>query len=341
MGQRNGNGNGGGMIQRKDQVNDLRKYLYGAKGQLELAFEKTMDPDRVIRLCLTAVNKNPGLLQCTPESVALALMTAGQLGLEIDGRNAHLVPFKNQCQLIPDYKGLVQLAYKSGMIEKIVARPVYENDLYEFEFGTNENLRHVPAKEGRGNLYAAYTLVKLKGCAVEFYAYDKTDILKRKNASRSATKSDSPWQNWEAEMWAKTAIKMTAPFLPLGDKFGMAIDHDNAMDAGKTSPLLLPSVPPANAKTKSDQLAGMIDGDFTDPNEGSQEVPDPIDDPQLDLAGRIESAIAEATTEETLQELAADIGASQQENAISPEQAKQLTKLLNERFTKLPTNAKG
>ena len=93
-----------------------------------------MSAAQFIRTALTAINKNPKLLECTPASLISALLQAAQLGLSPDGilGEAYLIPFydsrfqKNIVQFIPGYRGLVQLAMRSGLIKTIQSREVYE-----------------------------------------------------------------------------------------------------------------------------------------------------------------------------------------------------------------------
>ena len=78
------------------------------KEQMALALPKHLTPDRMARVALTTLLKTPKLGECDPASVLQALMTCSQHGIEPDGRRAHLIPYGNQCQLIIDYKGIVE-----------------------------------------------------------------------------------------------------------------------------------------------------------------------------------------------------------------------------------------
>src|SRR5690606_28083055 len=131
------------------------------RAEIARALPRHMDPDRMLRIAMTVVRQTPDLQKCTVPSVLGALMQAAQLGLEpgILG-HCYLVPFRNgrtgqhEVQFIIGYKGLIDLARRSGNIQSIAAHPVYENDLFEFEYGLNERLRHVPyyAREDRREL---------------------------------------------------------------------------------------------------------------------------------------------------------------------------------------------
>ncbi len=218
------------VVQKK---NELRAYLESGKLEIEKSAAARVDPDHLIRLVLTAATKTPKLLNCTMESISLALLTATQLGLEPNGYHAHLVPFGDQCQLIPDYKGLVKLAYRAPNITGMHAAPIYENDSFEYGYGTDSNhfLRHKPTIKDRGELIGAYAVAKTNVGSDLFVVMGKEDIEKRRKASKSSGHKDSPWKLWTPEMYIKTAIKALAKLLPLGEKVEAVIAHENKIEA--------------------------------------------------------------------------------------------------------------
>src|SRR3972149_5400698 len=79
------------------------------KQQVARALPRHLTPDRFIRVALTTLLRSPKLRQCSQASFFNALLTLSQLGIEPDGRRAHLIPFENRknntvdCQLIIDY----------------------------------------------------------------------------------------------------------------------------------------------------------------------------------------------------------------------------------------------
>ena len=91
------------------------------KQQIARALPHHLTADRMLRVALTAVTRTPKLAECDLASIAHALLTASQLGLEVDGRNGHLVPYNNKgkmtCQFIPGYQGLIQLSYNHGPLK--------------------------------------------------------------------------------------------------------------------------------------------------------------------------------------------------------------------------------
>lgn len=216
----------------------LREFLEGAKGQLQMAAAKHISPDRMVRLALTAASKNDLLYKCRFQTVGLSLLTASALGLEPDGWEGHLVPYWNSkangydCQFIPDYKGFLKLMYANQRTLSVQAKAVYENDFFEFEFGTNEKLIHRPVMTDRGALKCAWAMVKFKDGACAIEVLTKQDVEKRKAASQSGKKGVGPWRDWEEMMWAKSAIKVLAKRAPLGEQVVKAADYDHKIDVG-------------------------------------------------------------------------------------------------------------
>ncbi len=154
------------VVSNQTRVADL---LQKMKPQLALCLPKHMSADRVCRIALTEFRKTPLLMECEPMSFIAAVMVASQLGLEIGILgSAYIVPFKNnkkgivECNLIPGYRGFIDLARRSGNIISISAEIVYENDIFDFEKGLNEKLIHKPKLTDRGDMIAAYAVEKLR-----------------------------------------------------------------------------------------------------------------------------------------------------------------------------------
>ncbi len=197
------------------------------------------DAKRVVRLARLAIVRNPDLLKCTPISVVEAIMVASQLGLEIASPigGAHLVPFKSHCQMIPDYRGLIRLALRKGDVRKLVAREVYEGDMFHVIQGTTEMIEHVPLLGDEARMdsditgfYAVATLTD--GLTVHEYA-PKGDVDKIR--ARSAAGNRGPWKTDYAAMGKKTLIKRVLKWLDLSPELALAIEMDNRGDGYSTS----------------------------------------------------------------------------------------------------------
>ena len=200
------------------------------KQQMAMALPKHCTIDRFMRLAITAIRKNPKLAQCTQESVFGCLMDLSQLGIEADGRRAHLIPYGNECTLIIDYKGLAELVMRSNMVSTVHADIVCENDVFEFGYGTGGGLKHIPCLKGdRGKPYGAYSYVKMKDGSESYEFMNEADIMKVKAGSPGAKSKSSPWNHPEHqyEMWKKTPFRRHTKWLPLSPEFRDAVEKDN------------------------------------------------------------------------------------------------------------------
>jgi len=233
--------NGGAVARRnptQEKVAHVRDLLNRAKGQIEMALPRWMDADRFARITMTSVQLNPKLLDCDAVSLVSAVMQCAQLGLEPDNvlGHAYLVPFKNKVQIIVGYRGIMRLARNSDQIESIEARAVYEEDAFDFAYGDNKvrNLRHKPAENANvGKLRAAYAIARFKGGGEVWEVILPRDVAKAKRASRSSSRSDSPWKLYEEQMWRKTAVRRLEPFLPLDANARRAFAIDEAGERGE------------------------------------------------------------------------------------------------------------
>lgn len=337
------------QLAKKQQFNNLRSLLERGKGQLQLAMAKHMDPDRMIRLALTAATRNPKLLECSQESIGLSLLTASQLGIEPNGRDGHLVPYGTECQFIPDYKGLIKLAYRNPRVQSFQAMAVRENDEFEYEFGTAAFIKHKPASGNRGELAAAYAICKLKDADAQFVVMDREAVLKR----RAVAKTTKIWEAWPDEMWAKTAVKSLSKFVPLGGEFEAAVEHDHSVEI--IEPLSVEFSPPDDSKSASDKLADRLGGPEpstavpdTNVYEGPQTVPEqpqaagqnePAEDGEQSAVERLRALYAAAETEAEIKAANKQTLAAHDIKAISPQDYAALMELAKGRRKTL--KAKG
>lgn len=223
----------------------------GLRNQIAAALPKHMSADRMARVALTTINKTPKLAQCTQESFFAALMTCSQLGLEPDGRLAHLIPYGNQCQLIVDYKGLVDLAYRSKQVLSIHADVIYEGD--EFEYDLGQVKKHTPyawrkdKPEEKGKLLGAYCIVRMVDAEKhEVMGIDEIEAIKK----RSKSGSSGPWVTDFNEMAKKTVFKRCSKWIPLSPEIRDAVSVDDDYE-----PVTQPKI------TTFEALAGEIEAD--------------------------------------------------------------------------------
>jgi recombination protein RecT len=192
------------------------------KGAITLSLPRGFDADRFSRLLLTAANTNPALFECEPTSFLAAGVAAAQLGLEPnDARGlAYLIPFNDRkrgkiVQLIVGYRGMMDLARRSGMVSSIHAFPVYDGDEFIYALGLDPTLHHVPADgdEDPRKMTHVYAVAKVNGDA-QFVVLTRKQIDKTRNAIKGSDSVYSPWATHYTEMARKTAIRRLCKYLP-------------------------------------------------------------------------------------------------------------------------------
>jgi len=239
----------------KRPIDTFRDLLDKLRPQLQMALPKHVDINRMIRICVTTLQRNPDLLRCTQESVLGCLFQCAQLGLEPDGLlgHAYLIPFNDRkndrtiCTLIVGYKGLLKLARQSNEIASVSARVVHEKDVFEYEFGLEDKLRHVPAlDDDPGELTYAYAIFRYKGGGYHFDVMSRAEIEAIKKRSRSG--NNGPWVTDFAEMAKKTVLRRASKMAPASiEDLARAIALDSQGESGSAPALEIdmpaPSVP--------------------------------------------------------------------------------------------------
>lgn len=226
-----------GGITRNGKPQTLADLITGdsMKKQFALALPKHLNADRFTRVALTELRKVPKLMEADPASFMGAVMQCAQLGIEPGGAlgHAYLLPFENrrsgktEVQFILGYKGMIDLARRSGQIVSIEARAVYERDTFSVRFGLDPDLQHEPAweEDDRGELRAVYAVAKLQGGGVQFEVMGRKEIERIRNESQGYKtaerygKGNSPWHTHFDEMGRKTVLRRLFKYLPVSIEY--------------------------------------------------------------------------------------------------------------------------
>lgn len=263
------------------QVDDVKQLLHNdqARQQLAAVAAKHMNPERLMRVTANAIRTTPKLQQCEPLSFLGALMQCAALGLEPNTvlGHAYLIPFDNkrkgitEVQLIVGYKGLVDLARRSGHITSITANIHYSDDeLWEYEEGTEARLRHRPGPQ-EGEKLHAYAIAKFTDGGHAYIVLPWARVLKIRNESQGYKtairygKKDTPWIAHEEAMAKKTAIRALSKYLPLSVEFMDAVQVDN--DGGAHVDYAAYASNPEDGPTIDGEY---IDGEATEADEADQ-----------------------------------------------------------------------
>ncbi|MEU3710514.1 recombinase RecT [Streptomyces catenulae] len=192
--------------------------------------------DRIARIALTELRRVEHLAESTPESFAGALMTCSALGLEPGGVSgeAYLLPFWNkktrgyEVQLVIGYQGMIKLFWQHPLAAGLDAHTVYEGDEFEFEYGLEPKLRHVPARgSAKGQPTGYYAVARLSNGGSAFIVLDVDDVEAIRRRSRA--KDFGPWATDYDAMARKTAIRQLFKIIPKSAELARAVAHDETV----------------------------------------------------------------------------------------------------------------
>lgn len=223
-------------VTTKGETKTMQQYVKAMEGEIKKALPSVITPERFTRMILSAMSVNPKLSQCTPSSFLGAMMSAAQLGLEPNTPlgQAYILPYMNkgvlEAQFQLGYKGLIDLAYRSGEVEVVQAHIVYENDEFECEYGLDPKLSHKPAASERGNPIKVYAVFKTKSGGYGFEVMSMDDVRTHaEKYSKAYSTSFSPWKTNFEEMAKKTVLKKVLKYAPLKSEFVRGVTADGTI----------------------------------------------------------------------------------------------------------------
>lgn len=177
-----------------------------------------------------AARNNPGVFMAS-------LMEAARLGLEPGTEEYYLTARKVGGQLqilgIVGYQGYIELMYRAGAVETVVAENVYSNDVFVWRPGSLDN--QDPKRwegpqtrpfhdidwdaEDRGSLRLVYAYAIMKGTG----AVSKVVVLNRGAIAKIKQDvyigKDSPWEKHEPSMWLKSAVRQLRKWVPTSAEY--------------------------------------------------------------------------------------------------------------------------
>lgn len=254
-----------GQMITKEKPKDLAHLLAtpGVQAQIKAALPRHLSAERMARIATTEMRKVPKLGQCDPMSFLGAVIQCAQLGLEPGNAlgHAYILPFdkrekingqwktvRTEAQVIIGYRGMIDLARRSGQIVSIDARAVYDGDKFECVLGLDAKVDHVPDwqnpnRADASKLRFVYAVAKLKDGGVQFDVMSRSEVEGIRARSKSA--DNGPWVTDFAAMAIKTVVRRLFKFLPVSIEMQTAVGLDEMAEHGL-----------------SQQNAAVIDGDF-------------------------------------------------------------------------------
>jgi recombination protein RecT len=194
----------------------------------------------------TEASKNKKMLLCTQESVITALMSCIYFNLipNTPQGYAYLIPFKNknnqkqELQFQLGYKGLMELARRSGKIKTLNPELVFPEDTFKVEYGTERSLIHIPDlsinRTDTDRYLSVYATAKTTDNEVSFEIINKQEMdrILKFISDKNAGNLGFAWKEWPDRMIKKTAIKKLLKYMPQSNEdISLALAIDSAQEA--------------------------------------------------------------------------------------------------------------
>jgi recombination protein RecT len=242
--------------------NELAKYI--RQDNIIERFSEALGERRArayITSVALAVANSDYLQRCTPQSIVGAALRAATLGLSCDPstKQAYLVPFKNKATLIVGYKGLYDMAIRTGKYRYINVDKLYEGERVEFD-----RFSGAPRLEGKrtGDVVIGYS-----GSFEMFSGYSKTIYMSveeihehKEKYSKGYNRADSAWNTAKKTMEKKTVLRnllMNWGYMDPSDVQALEMAEDSEIDQD------LPDLSEADpVEEESKQSADEIIGDL-------------------------------------------------------------------------------
>lgn len=245
--------------------------------KISAVIPKQVSQERMFQLAVSAYNQTPKLAECTPVSVLSCILKCAALGVEpsaVDnlGR-AYVLPYKNkktgrtEAQMILGYKGMIDLARRSGEIQDISARAVYEGDFFEYEFGLNEQLKHVPAQDNErtpNKLTHVYMVCHFKDGGHYIDVMTRSQVNAIRARSKAGSSASGPWSTDYEAMACKTVIRRAFKFLPV------SVEAQKAAATDEATPTISNLFTPPQYTVDQDTGEVLDDQDSNTPEEKSE-----------------------------------------------------------------------
>ena len=198
---------------------------------------KGVDHERLFKIFAHAVTSNPRLMEADPRELLRVAVGVAATGLEINSPQQHafIIPFREdggtKLQVIFGYQGLLELAYRSGVLQHVTAEVVTQEEvdlgLFDYQYGTEPFLRHKfgPNRvEGTSKPAYVYAISEMASAdrggerarvfkvlpwsAVEKIRDNSSGYRSaRKSGQNSSTYLKNPWVAWEWSMAQKTVLR--------------------------------------------------------------------------------------------------------------------------------------
>lgn len=300
------------------------------KGRIAAVLPKHVTPERMLKALMVAASKTPAIMDCTQESICKSLMDASALGLDCSGvlGSGYLIPFnkntknvkgqwesRKECQFIPGYRGLIDLARRGGQIATIEAHAVYAQDKFLLQYGTESKLNHEPylGDDRREEYICFYAVATLRDGTKQLEVMTLADVTRIRDAAMAKNRqkeASGPWKDHFSEMARKTVVRRLCKYLPLSPELESAFELEDKAYGERPEVIDVTQIDTTN---RTDSLAGRLaggdvaQGEVIDPKTG-EVLPEAPADPatQAEIDRQVAALKADAAGEPEPEEAPAD-----------------------------------
>ena len=238
-------------------VDAMKANVAKMQGEFAKSLPGHIKPEKFVRTTQTAISMTRNIDRVKDMGQFLAACTnAAADGLILDGREAALVVgYDGSVRYQPMMRGLLKLAYNSGMVKSLVVELVRDNDNFDYSpTRADEPIFHtINLKTARGEPYAAYAIAAMKdgGVIHEVMSVEDINAIRDRSDAYRAFKNgkikSTPWSTDWSEMARKTVFRRLSKYLPSStdrDEFHQAverIDEDYSFDNEEPAPKAAPA----------------------------------------------------------------------------------------------------
>jgi len=203
-------------VAQPSKKRDIIELIQRNELELKSLLEPVMMVEQFKTAAMTYLRLNEKLIDCNPYSIVGGLRLGAQLGLSL-GPLGHfyLAPHAGEAVFILGYRGMVELAYRSGKVRRVSATVVREGDEFAFRYGTRAVLDHVPGgAPAERQWQAVYAVAELTNGGKPFEVLYPEDVEARRKRSALGKQNKGPWADDTEAMWRKSAVRQLQRWLP-------------------------------------------------------------------------------------------------------------------------------
>ena len=227
----------------------IRQLFEDRRTEIEGMFARDDNPkashDRAVGLALSTykiaqASSNDAIQEA---SVVQAALYAFQRKLD-PGTDVYFVPYKGKVTAITSPTGLINVAYRSGMIGSIDARAVFRKEVdagnFDHELGSTRWVKHkkgacarpIGAGANWNELAFVYAVIDIKGATQPVVeVLDRADIEYYRSLSPSANSAQGLWGKFPAEAARKAALKQALGRVPKQSEVSEILAYEAAAES--------------------------------------------------------------------------------------------------------------